>query len=139
LFLAVDCSPGGINTEKPAFSSLFILLSSWQQLYSRYSRIANITQTASVYGSNAAFQDVVPIPQDDGPHPLAQIAYSEHYAEAMSYLRALTLGEGEMSERALQLTGDIIAMNPAHYTVWYSRPQRLCLIEGHTEQESFLH
>jgi protein farnesyltransferase/geranylgeranyltransferase type-1 subunit alpha len=37
----------------------------------------------------------------------------------MSYLRALMVGEGEMSERALELTGDIIAMNPAHYTVWY--------------------
>jgi len=72
-----------------------------------------------VYASNPAFKDVVPIPQDDGPHPLAQIAYSEHYAEAMSYLRALMVGTGEMSERALLLTGDIIAMNPAHYTIWY--------------------
>ena len=72
-----------------------------------------------MYASNPAFIGVTPIPQDDGPHPLAQIAYSEHYAEAMSYLRALMLGEGEMSERALILTGDIIAMNPAHYTVWY--------------------
>lgn len=72
-----------------------------------------------VYASNPAFSDVVPIPQDDGPHPLAQIAYSDHYAEAMSYLRALMVGTGEMSERALLLTGDIIAMNPAHYTIWY--------------------
>jgi len=72
-----------------------------------------------VYASNPAFKGVVPIPQDDGPHPLAQIAYSEHYAEAISYLRALMVGDGEMSERALELTGDIIAMNPAHYTVWY--------------------
>lgn len=76
-------------------------------------------QKLGVYGSNPAFIEVTPIPQDDGPHPLAQIAYSEHYAEAMSYLRALMVGEGEMSERALILTGDIIAMNPAHYTVWY--------------------
>ena len=36
----------------------------------------------------------------------------------MSYLRALIVGGGEMSERALLLTGDIIAMNPAHYTIW---------------------
>src|SRR5271169_562489 len=76
-------------------------------------------QKLGVYGSNPAYLGVTPIPQDDGPHPLAQIAYSDHYSEAMSYLRALMLGEGEMSERALKLTGDIIAMNPAHYTVWY--------------------
>jgi hypothetical protein len=75
-----------------------------------------------VYASNPAFDNVVPIPQDDGPHPLAQIAYSEHYAEAMSYLRALMVGGGEMSERALLLTGDIIAMNPAHYTIWCVTP-----------------
>lgn len=25
----------------------------------------------------------------------------------------------EMSERVLQLTEDVIMMNPAHYTVWY--------------------
>jgi len=76
-------------------------------------------QVLGVYASNPAFKGVVPIPQDDGPHPLAQIAYSDHYAEAMSYLRALMVGEGEMSERALVLTGDIIALNPAHYTIWY--------------------
>jgi len=64
------------------------------------------------------FADVTPIPQDDGPHPLAQIAYSDNYREAMSYLRALMAGEGEKSERALLLTADMIALNPAHYTVW---------------------
>ena len=73
-----------------------------------------------MYASNPACSDIVPIPQDDGPHPLAQIAYSDHYAQAMSYLRALMVGTGEMSERALLLTGDIIAMNPAHYTIWYT-------------------
>ena len=40
----------------------------------------------------------------------------------MSYLRALMVGGGEMSERALLLTGDIIAMNPAHYTIWCVGP-----------------
>jgi hypothetical protein len=46
----------------------------------------------------------------------------------MSYLRALMVGEGEMSERALALTGDIIAMNPAHYTIWY--PYKGMLTQG---------
>ena len=31
------------------------------------------------------------------------------------------VGDGEMSPRALLITGDIIAMNPAHYTVWYQK------------------
>ena len=43
----------------------------------------------------------------------------------MSYLRALMVGQGEMSERALLLTGDIIAMNPAHYTIWYPFPSSM--------------
>lgn len=49
--------------------------------------------------------------------PLATIAYSEEYLEAMSYLRAV-MAANEMSERAFKLTEDIIFMNPAHYTVW---------------------
>ena len=64
--------------------------------------------------------DVVPLPQDDGDQPLAQIAYTDEYAEAMSYLRALMARE-EYSERALEITERITEMNPAHYTVWYIR------------------
>lgn len=60
----------------------------------------------------------MPIPQDDGgPNPLAAIAYSEEYSEAMSYLRAVMAKE-EKSDRVLELTEDIVAQNPAHYTVW---------------------
>lgn len=29
------------------------------------------------------------------------------------------MAKNEMSERVLELTEDIIGMNPAHYTVWY--------------------
>ncbi|KAK5277677.1 CAAX geranylgeranyltransferase alpha subunit, partial [Cryomyces antarcticus] len=71
------------------------------------------------YAEDPAWEDVVPIPQDDGgPNPLAAIAYTEEYSEAMSYLRAV-MANNEMSERVLDLTEDIINMNPAHYTVWY--------------------
>ena len=71
------------------------------------------------YSNSDQWQDVVPIPQDDGgPNPLAAIAYTEEYSEAMSYLRAV-MAENEKSERVLGLTEDIIRMNPAHYTVWY--------------------
>ena len=71
------------------------------------------------YSDSDEWDDIIPIPQDDGgPNPLAAIAYTEEYSEAMSYLRAAMAGD-EKSDRALELTEDIIRMNPAHYTVWY--------------------
>ena len=71
------------------------------------------------YEQSEEWQDVVPIPQDEGgPNPLAAIAYTEEYSEAMSYLRAV-MADNEHSERTLKLTEHIIDMNPAHYTVWY--------------------
>lgn len=73
------------------------------------------------YSDSEQWEDVVPIPQDDGgPNPLAAIAYTEEYSEAMSYLRAV-MADNEKSERVLELTEDIIKMNPAHYTVWLYR------------------
>ena len=72
----------------------------------------------SKYAEDPAWADIEPFQQDDGgPNPLAAIAYTEGYSEAMSYLRAI-MARDEMSERALALTEDIIEMNPAHYTVW---------------------
>ena len=89
----------------------------------------------STYSTDPVWADVTPIPLDDGSNfypvegqdasgdtngtmPLATISYSEEYTEAMSYLRAV-MAANEMSDRALELTKDIIKMNPAHYTVWY--------------------
>ena len=72
------------------------------------------------YSEDEAWADIGPLPQDDGGvHPLAAIAYTEEYSEAMSYLRAV-MAKNEMSERVLDLTEHIISMNPAHYTVWYA-------------------
>ncbi|QSS62178.1 CaaX farnesyltransferase alpha subunit Ram2 [Histoplasma capsulatum] len=90
--------------------------------------------------STPAWASISPIPLDDGStyydndgpgqqrestsrngtYPLATIAYAPEYEEATSYLRAV-MAENEMSERALELTGDVILMNPAHYTVWHHR------------------
>ena len=71
------------------------------------------------YYDSDEWEDIFPIHQDDGgPNPLAAIAYTEEYSEAMSYLRAV-MAKDEKSDRALELTKDIIRMNPAHYTVWY--------------------
>jgi len=82
------------------------------------------------YSSSPEWADLQPIPLDeggpdnedgsdgeDGPLPLATIAYPPSYLEATSYLRAV-MAANEMSERVLKLTEDVISMNPAHYTVW---------------------
>jgi hypothetical protein len=70
------------------------------------------------YHEDPKWSDVTPLPQDDGSlHPLAAIAYTEEYSEAMDYLRAV-MAKNEFSERVLGLTEHIISMNPAHYTVW---------------------
>lgn len=77
----------------------------------------------STYSTSSLWQDVSPIAlqEPDSPAPtLAAIAYSPAYSEAMSYLRAV-MANNEFSPRALDLTSDIIGMNPAHYTVWLYR------------------
>ncbi|KAI4206228.1 MAG: hypothetical protein LQ346_001199 [Caloplaca aetnensis] len=77
------------------------------------------------YSESEDWADIVPIPQDDGgPNPLAAIAYSNEYREAMDYLRAV-MANNEQSERALELTEHVISMNPAHYTVWLYRANTL--------------
>jgi protein farnesyltransferase/geranylgeranyltransferase type-1 subunit alpha len=70
------------------------------------------------YADNPLWADIEPIPQEESTsNALAVIGYAEQYSEAMDYLRAV-MAAGDMSERVLGLTEDIIMMNPAHYTVW---------------------
>lgn len=77
----------------------------------------------------------MPLPTDEGgPNPLAAIAYSEQYGEAMSYLRAV-MAANEYSPRALALTEDLIQMNPAHYTVWLYRARILFEIQADLAEE----
>ncbi|KAH7318222.1 hypothetical protein B0I35DRAFT_237553 [Stachybotrys elegans] len=77
-------------------------------------------EMTSAIAMDPTWDDVVPIPQDEPEDALAQIAYPDDYAEAVSYLRAV-MAAGELSPRCLRLTEHVISMNPAHYTVWLYR------------------
>ncbi|KAI5867301.1 protein prenylyltransferase [Durotheca rogersii] len=77
-------------------------------------------QRLSPYSLDPDWDDVTPIPQSEPEGALAAIAYPEDYAEAMGYLRAV-MASKEHTPRCLRLTEDIIAKNPAHYTVWLYR------------------
>merc|ERR1712178_413800 len=72
--------------------------------------------------NNPLFNDITPIPQDDGPHPVVQIAYSENFKDCYDYFRAI-YEKHELSERAMELTDACIKFNPANYTVWEYRRQ----------------
>ncbi|KAI9671572.1 MAG: CAAX geranylgeranyltransferase alpha subunit [Caeruleum heppii] len=85
------------------------------------------TSHQTPYATSPLWSDITPLPQDDGgPNPLAAIAYTDAYSEAMSYLRAV-MALQEYSDRVLELTERIVGMNPAHYTVWLYRAK--CLFE----------
>ncbi|KAJ5207009.1 Protein prenyltransferase alpha subunit [Penicillium cf. griseofulvum] len=90
------------------------------------------------YSTDPEWASVTPIDLDDGSSsgamPLATIAYPAEYLEATSYLRAV-MAANEMSERALNLTQDVISMNPAHYTVWIYRAKILFALEKDLNEE----
>ncbi|KAI8323845.1 hypothetical protein GQ54DRAFT_257615 [Martensiomyces pterosporus] len=80
------------------------------------------------------WRDVVPIPQDDGPHPICPIAYTDEYKEMMDYFRAV-IAKGEVSERALKLSSRVIEENPGHYTVWVYRKKLIQELSASLEDE----
>lgn len=77
-------------------------------------------ETTGPLANDPAWDDVVPIPLVEPEGALASINYSDDYAEAISYLRAV-MANKEYSPRCLKLTEHVIGMNPAHYTVWLYR------------------
>ena len=95
-----------------------------------------------MWSKRPEWQDVEPVPQDDAPNALVPIAYHEYCKspspacraagcisltvwlcvgradrDAMDMFRAL-VAKQEKSQRTLDLTKEIIQMNPGHYTVW---------------------
>lgn len=82
------------------------------------------------YSEREEWKDVTPVPQNDGPSPLAVIRYPPGFEEVHGYFRAIQQ-RNETSQRALQLTAHVIEHNSANYTAWYYR--RRCLKELATE------
>ncbi|GAA99391.1 uncharacterized protein L969DRAFT_86625 [Mixia osmundae IAM 14324] len=80
------------------------------------------------------FEDVVPVPQDDGPNPMVPIAYPKEYSSAMDTFRYF-VSTGEKSQRVLDVTQALVKMNTAHYTVWTYRGQTLLATGASIESE----
>ncbi|CAH8577525.1 unnamed protein product [Schistosoma turkestanicum] len=72
------------------------------------------------YKDRQEWNDVSPIPQDDGGRNIVNIAYSEEFVDAHDYFRAVLMKD-ERSERTFSLTSDILLFNPANYTAWEYR------------------
>jgi len=80
------------------------------------------------------WKDVIPIKADEGPEPVCAIAYTPQFSETMDYFRAI-LRADERSERALELTSEVIALNAANYTAWYFRRLVLEALKGDWKEE----
>jgi len=82
------------------------------------------------FSQRPEWKDITPIKQEDGPNPICAIAYAPQFSETMDYFRAI-LQKDERSQRALELTEEVIRLSPGNYTAWYFR--RLVLEKLHVD------
>ncbi|KAI3647289.1 hypothetical protein MP228_007510 [Amoeboaphelidium protococcarum] len=66
----------------------------------------------------------------DGVVEFCPIAYPEEYVKCMDLFKFVVM-YNELSSRALNLTTSIIALNPAHYSVWNYRQNILLKLSSH--------
>ncbi|GAA5861090.1 hypothetical protein JCM8547_008031 [Rhodosporidiobolus lusitaniae] len=86
------------------------------------------------WAKREGWEDLQPIPQADAPDCLVPIAYDEYYRDAMDTFRAM-IAKGEKSKRTIELTEDLIQMNPGHYSVWKYRADALLAIKADLVKE----
>ncbi|CAL8098385.1 unnamed protein product [Orchesella dallaii] len=90
------------------------------------------TLNLKTYKNNPEWKDIQPVESVDGDQeddgavvvPVVSIIYSEKFKEVFSYVWAI-VKSGELSPRVLELTGDAIRLDVAHYTVWQLRRDTL--------------
>ncbi|GIL49286.1 hypothetical protein Vafri_5417 [Volvox africanus] len=79
--------------------------------------------SSTQYSIRPEWADVTPVRLPE-PERVVAIQYTAEHAEALGYFRAV-LQSGELSERVLALTADMIRFNQADYTAW--RVRWLCV------------
>lgn len=80
------------------------------------------------------YSDLEPVGQDDGPSPVVVIDYSPEFRNQMDLFRAI-LKKGELSDRALSLTEDLLAENASNYTIWQYRRECLRFLDADLNNE----
>eukprot|EP00239_Pterosperma_sp_CCMP1384_P009374 CAMPEP_0197862592 /NCGR_PEP_ID=MMETSP1438-20131217/39466_1 /TAXON_ID=1461541 /ORGANISM="Pterosperma sp., Strain CCMP1384" /LENGTH=307 /DNA_ID=CAMNT_0043480197 /DNA_START=57 /DNA_END=980 /DNA_ORIENTATION=- len=76
------------------------------------------------YSERPDWSDVVPVAQNDGVNAVVSIDYKADYEEVMNYFRGIVALK-EHSQRALDITKEVISRTGAHFTAWNYRWETL--------------
>ncbi|THH30915.1 hypothetical protein EUX98_g3281 [Antrodiella citrinella] len=99
--------------------------------------VDDLADAALLYCEKPEWQDVTPVPQYDGilfnlSVDVLIVVLADK--DATDYFRAVVKSD-EISERVLQLTEDIIRLNPAHYSAWQFRYRTLIALKSNLDAE----